>query len=255
MKTIKLYKKRIIYLLFTSTLLFSCTSEPYHELERWKTMELSNSEIKSMALSHNDYLSNIYKNLYDFNSSKNESQQFKDIKISLIKEFAPEDEYSAYSVFFDNVKDVNLEELFQNDFEIQYVSNIKKALNTATNHSSLVENINEILIEIDSDDRDFFKTPLKLYAQAMVESSYYWWSEDIGGSGIGYKILKRRGKKMAMKTMRDVVETDAKALSAGMIGLAAYGSWGLLFGPVGFALTGASFIGVVVGSAFSSAVF
>jgi len=60
---------------------------------------------------------------------------------------------------------------------------------------------------------------------------------------------------MTMKTMRDVVETDAKALSAGMIGLAAYGSWGLLFGPVGFALTGASFIGIVVGSAFSSAVF
>ena len=249
------YYLKVAFTALIGLALFSCTSEPLQVFELWKSMELSDNEIKSMALSHNDFLSDIYISKYDFNSSKNESLQFKDIKIKLIRDFAAENEVLAYSIFFDNIKNVNLEQLFQNDFEVDYVNQIRAALNTATNHNTLVRNINEIIFEIDEDKREFFKTPMKLYAQTLIESSFYWWSEENGGSGIGYKVLKKRGKNMTMKTMRDVVETDAKALSAGMIGLAAYGSWGLLFGPVGFALTGASFIGIVVGSAFSSAVF
>lgn len=257
-----LTKVNIITLSLTiiiSTLL-SCNADNTHEevgqsKELWRKMELSNSEIKNMALDHNVHLGKIYSKMYDFKSKKTGNEQFEEMKIQLIAGFAESNEIIAYCEFFDNVRNANLEDLLENEFEKEYVRSITSTLNSSSNHQELKDNLDLIISEIDNDSRDFFKTPLKLYAETLKESAYYWWSTEKGGSGIGYKIMEKRGKNRSMRTMRNVAETDAKAISAGMIGIAAYGSWGVLFGPVGFALTGASFIGVAVGSAFASAVF
>ena len=135
------------------------------------------------------------------------------------------------------------------------MQNITSTLYASNNHQELSDDLDVIINTINEDSRDFFKTPLKLYAETLKESAYYWWSAEKGGSGIGYKVMQKRGKTVSMKTMQSAAETDGKAISGGMIGIAAYGTWGVLFGPVGFALTGASFIAVVVGSAYCSAVF
>ena len=223
--------------------------------ELWRTMELSNAEIKQMASDHNKYLTKIFDETYDFNSNKTENEQFTEIKIDLIREFSTASEEQAYNEFFDNVRNINLEDLLENDFEKDYVQNIKSVLYSSSNHQELSNNLDIIITIIDNDERDFFKTPLKLYAETIKESAFYWWPTEIGGSGIGYEVMQKRGKAITRTAMNRAAETDAKALSGGMIGIAAYGTWGVLFGPVGFALTGASFIGVVVGSAFASAVF
>lgn len=268
MKKIKLNILAILTLFIASSIIISCSSDdnPNEQTsvnteqssrsrELWRTMELSNVEIKQMASDHNTSLKNIFDEKYDFDSKKTESEQFGEIKVALIKEFADASEQQAYNEFFDNVRNVNLVDLLENDFEKNYVDDITKKLNSSANHQELSNSLDLIIASIDQDKRDFFKTPLKLYAETIKESAYYWWPTEIGGSGVGYEVMQKRGKTVTKTTMNRAAETDGKALSAGMIGVATYGAWGVMFGPVGFALTGASFIGVVVGSAFASAVF
>jgi hypothetical protein len=262
MNILKFFRQPVLAtLLATFFLVISCTSDNNSNddvsvnNELWRTMELSDLEIKKMASDHNVYLKKIYDKMYNFKSSKTENDQFEDIKIELIEEFSDESEVQSYSEFIDNVRNVNLEDLLENDFEKEYVQNITSTLYASNNHQELSDDLDVIINTINEDSRDFFKTPLKLYAETLKESAYYWWSAEKGGSGIGYKVMQKRGKTVSMKTMQSAAETDGKAISGGMIGIAAYGTWGVLFGPVGFALTGASFIAVVVGSAYCSAVF
>lgn len=61
--------------------------------------------------------------------------------------------------------------------------------------------------------------------------------------------------KKGKKNWKNVAIADAQGMTTGMLGVAAYGAWGVMFGPAGFALTGGAFVWVAVESAMASALF
>ena len=123
---------------------------------------------------------------------------------------------------------------------------IDKILDSSTNYSMISNRIDSINKVIDEDEREMFKTPILLYSETTKLPYYYWASEDLGCSGDGQFFLKN----IEAKT---VAKADGRAAAAGFIGLAAYGSWGVIFGPSGFALTGVAVGCVAVNAAIASA--
>lgn len=215
--------------------------------------ELSLSKIKEMAQQHNTILRSIHTehgNVSDYDKKEEET-----LTLNLFNDLAISDSINQEDAisFSKNVRSVeDFIELLPHEYEKEYIRQIRTALYNSGNLEVLNSQLNIIVDKIINDGREMYKTPLLLYAETIKASSEYWAPENIGGSGYGDAILSNNKMIKSDGSWQSVAETDGQAIATGMIGLAAYGAWGVMFGPAGFALTGASPLWVVGEAALSS---
>lgn len=234
----------------------SCTDT--NEVIKNQVNELELFEIQRMAEDHNIYLNDIHDNYGDI--SLKTSIETQEVRSYLFAKYVGESDTAEYFNFSRKVQKVqNVSDLLENVIEKAYFNRIKLKLEESKSLGieELCDQIDFIMAEVQLDKRDFFKTPILLYAETIKKSAYYWAPESIGGSGIGANIIAKRAAFRNKNTAdwRNIVETDASYMAIGMIGLVSYGSWEVLFGPDKFALGDAALIWVSSEAALSSALF
>lgn len=219
-----------------------------------ENQEFSLEEIKQMAENHNIYLERIhdeYGDIVDYTEAQSD-EVLRNYVIEL--GFTDEEEIQKIIDFKHNVNSVNsFKDILTDETEKNYVDLIDQALESSINVEDLEAKINVVENQILSEkDGEIYKTPLLIYAETIKSSAFYWAPVNLGGSGKGTLILANRGNNQSQQ-WRKVAQTDGRALAVGFTGMAIYGAWGVLFGPVGFALTGASVAFVVVNAGLASA--
>ncbi|WP_372473378.1 hypothetical protein AB4865_11155 [Capnocytophaga sp. ARDL2] len=224
--------------------------------------ELSYEQIMKMANMHNEILNNIHMSRGDvYLYSENE-------KLELVEDL--------YNTYMSDFRDITLkqvvdfsknvagveksQDLLIYDWEKMYIDQANQILFDSSDIGDLNMSLDKLVGDVKSDNRKMFKTPILLYIETLKESSFYWASVEEGGSGLGFSLLKKRSpyfmsNKKGKKNWKNVAIADAQGMTTGMLGVAAYGAWGVMFGPAGFALTGGAFVWVAVESAMASALF
>ncbi|QTY27904.1 hypothetical protein [Flavobacterium sp. CS20] len=258
-----MYLKKFNFILFISLFTLTSCTDDANSLKDDNILksissaeELPFSKIKEMAQQHNTILRNIHTEFGDVSDySKNEEELltlslFNDLDINT--NINQEDAIS----FSENVRSVeDVITLLPHEYEKEYIRQIRTILYNSENLEDLNNEVNIIVDNIINDQREMYKTPLLLYAETIKTSAEYWAPENIGGLGYGDEILNNNKMLKSDSNWQSVAETDGQAIATGMIGLAAYGAWGVMFGPAGFALTGASLLWVVGEVALSSAMW
>ncbi|WP_353159334.1 hypothetical protein [Myroides odoratus] len=224
-------------------------------------IELSIDQISEMAKMHNRILKDIHLNrgdvyLYDENEKL---ELTRDMYRRHMSGFEREMELEAVINFSRNVARVdNPADLLIYDYEKRYLAEANEVLHRSANLNELNRSLDRVAASVMSDEREMYKTPILLYIETLKESSYYWASVEEGGEGFGFSLLESRTTNSAVKTKRNWRNTaiaDAQGMTTGMLGLAAYGAWGVMFGPATFALGAGALVWVAVESAMASALF
>lgn len=225
--------------------------------------ELPHDKILEMAKMHNEILNDIHMtrgDVYLYGESE---------RLELI-----EDLYNIY--MYDFREDITLDkvvdfsgnltvvgkpqDLLIYGYEKEYIDQADQILFNSSNVGELSESLDKLVEDVKFDKRKMFKTPILLYIETLKESSFYWASVEEGGDGFGFSLLVKRNSysgrdKNKKIDWKNIAKADAQGMTTGMLGVAAYGAWGVMFGPAGFALTGGALVWVAVESAMSSALF
>lgn len=257
--------KKITFLFFTifTVAISSCENDLQPELESINKVErvFTNEDVYEIASLHNKYLVEVFSS-FDYNNLDRKQELFVNFanfenKIGLNKDFKTS--MSEY----DKAIDCGLEciENFLNDDEafklILKVNNLE--------NSGLIHNINElekVIQEIKENAEQNISNGKNLdvvlvYLEVFKESARFWFPEDLGGSGEGYKIannLHNNKYKSSIQYMNKISK-GGKILAADATGAAGALIGGALFANADAIIAPPVFFGrVAFASAWSSGV-
>lgn len=238
----------VVMVMFGITVFMSCEKENNNLNE---DVSIDNAQIKKLAETHNLYLGEIVKS-YDYTNDKNDINALKksflkadladigeSVKLTILENLNKFTNKSTGESSFVPVSTENLfDEINSNNFSNKEL--IIEFLTVATN-KVMDEQLtcSELTFFLDNIEGDAINNleenemiVLKSYFETLKASAYFWFSEELGGSGIGYTHIRKLNNNMKpMTPVGAALISDASSMSIGMIGVAVAG---VFCGPIGW---------------------
>jgi len=217
-------------------------------------VSINDAQIQKLAESHNLYLEEMVKT-YDYNSKLSDVENFKanflkanldDISISekttIIERLKNTNkstgESSLKAATIDNlISEINSADFPNKELLVELITiatnKVTSSQLTCVELTSFLDNIiNDAITTLDEKERIVIKS----YFETLKASAYFWFSVELGGSGIGYTHLQNLNDNnnkasKEMSPLGSALIADASSMSIGMIGVAVAGTF---FGPIGW---------------------
>ncbi|MEP6929545.1 MAG: hypothetical protein ABI850_06020 [Flavobacterium sp.] len=195
---------------------------------------------------HNKYLIEAI-NISNNNRKLSSKQSFMTVKIANVST-------TNQSRIYDNISNISSVQMkdtifsyLKNPLAKEYFNKTDIALKNATTYKELNDELDNIVLLINTDLSGKDWDVVMVYLETIRASANVWYSEEMGGSGIGYNYRKLNSynSKISKQKLPDYILADGRGAGYGMVAW----SFSAFLGPVG----GVGFVyGAVSGAVFSS---
>lgn len=260
MKTLEIkqmlkFKSKLIVavmLVFGVTAFMSCEKKVEKSEENLNEVLMSDANISKLASMHNVFLERIITN-YNYSLENNKIDNFKQsfLKAELdgISSFQkteiignlkkPLNKDNGEPQLSSMTADDLIQKINSSNFSNKALMNVmvsnaaEKVLNNKLSCEELniyLDGLLEDAVEVVGENELII---LKTYFETLKASAYFWFPEDLGGSGTGFAHLQELNGnfKADLGPLGSALVADAASISIGMIGVAVVGT---LAGPVGW---------------------
>jgi hypothetical protein len=247
MTKIKLSILGLLALFLSATIFVACSKgDDEHPLEAKTQKGTGLVDPIEFGKLHNKYLIeaiNISKN----NRKLSSKQAFMTVKIANVSS-------SMQSKIYDNISSISSGQMkdtifshLNNQLAKDYFNKTDEALKNATNYKELNDELDNIVLLINANLSGTDWDIIMVYLETIRASANVWFSEEMGGSGIGYTYRNQNGlnskSSMTQRVAPDWVAKDGRGAGYGMVlwsfsaFLGPVGGAGLIYGAVSGAVT------------------